>query len=156
MSNQPMNAGYHATQHGGRAINTPQAPPPQWTPPVAQYLQTGPKPGDAGLYLVMPITLMTNMPPEWQERMAYLLNEFHGATSRAPWPDYRVHAVRRAAVSSCNETQLAKIGITADYDDDGVLVYQDAKGPIADPDHRFVFVESEDPLYPTPAAQPRG
>jgi hypothetical protein len=104
----------------------------------------------------MPIGLMTNMPREWQERMAYLLNEFHGATSRAPWPDYRVHAVRRVAVSSCNETQLAKIGITADYDDDGVLVYQDAKGPIADPDHRFVFVESEDPLYPTPAAQPRG
>lgn len=136
-----------------------QAPPPQPPQPpqqqgrsVREYFRVESRPVDAGAYAVLPIRLMDQMPPQWQNAMTALLEQLHQQFRGAPWPErYRVEAAEFRPVAECDERQLAAVGIEADYDDDDPegeeLIYRDKGGEtISDPYTRRILVPISDPL----------
>lgn len=139
-----------------------QAPPPAQPPQpqqgqqqgrsVREYFRTEGRPVDAGAYAVLPIRLMEQMPPQWQNGMTALLDQLQQQFARAPWPErYRVEATEFRPVAECDEQQLKAVGIEADYDDDDPegeeLIYRDSNGErISDPTSRRIMVPIQDPL----------
>ncbi|SFE70378.1 hypothetical protein SAMN04487819_1342 [Actinopolyspora alba] len=126
-----------------------QQPPnsPNGARGLAEYFRSGQRPGDAGGYLVLPMPLIQAMPPPWQQAMIQLLEQY-GQNYGATMPErYHVQATESRPVSACDEAQLAAVGITADFDEQGdELVYTDPDGQtITNPDQRRIYVAVADP-----------
>lgn len=121
--------------------------PPASATPLADLLGQ-PRPGVTGDYVVLPRPLAESMPLPWQQQMATLLSQLHAAFSEAPWPRYRIVATREAPLTGLDEAELAQVGVHADLDDDGDLVYRNASTgtPITDAAERTVQVQCTDPL----------
>ncbi len=105
-------------------------------------------------YVVLPRMLLEAMAPPWQQQLGHLLEELYRATQNAPWPAaYRVTPLRRACLTELDETDLRRIGIQAEYDDDGELVYRHTRTSqqITSPGRRAVLVPTRDRL---PSAHP--
>ncbi len=133
--------------------------PPASATPLRDLLGE-PHPSVSPDYVVLPRSLVESMPLPWQHQMAALLAELHAAFARAPWPRYQITPTREAPLNGLDEAELAQVGVHADLDDEGDLVYRDARtgAPIPDADERIVQVRCSDPLtafrVPTPPASP--
>lgn len=128
-------------------IQTRQQPPVSATP-LRDYLTAQPLPGVTPDYVVVPRVLAENMPLPWQQQAAHLIEQLHHDHAQAPWPLYRVDPSRRAALTACDEHQLTEVGASVELDDQGELVYRDARTGqlITDPEARLVLVPCPDPL----------
>lgn len=132
---------------GGQADQREQAQETAGAP--LRDLLEQPRPGVTAEYVVLPRSLLATMPVTWQQQLADILDELHDATREASWPAaYRVTALRRVRLTDLQETELRRIGVQADYDDDGQLVYRHARSsqPITSPERRLVLAPTTDPL----------
>lgn len=153
--NQPPGPPHFDPPPPGNPVPAAPPPPQQPTaqrhgPSVAEYFRT-PRPTEAGGYAVLPISLMEQMDPLWQERMVGLLDQLHHQHNAAPWPRYRVQATERRPVNECDERQLGQAGITADLPDDESgneeLIYRNTHGEvITDPAAHHIQVTIPDPI----------
>ena len=118
-------------------------PPPDDSSPLRELLTHQQHPSISPEYIVLPRMLIEAMAPPWQKQLVHLLRELDHATQNAPWPAaYRVTPLRRAHLTELNETDLRTIGIQAEYDDVGELVYRHMRTgqQITSPDRRAVLV----------------
>jgi hypothetical protein len=98
-------------------------------------------------YVVLPRSLVESMPLPWQQQLAHLLSELHGAYGHLPWPIYRVVPSRTERLIDLDEQQLAEVGCLAEIDSDGDLVYRGPDGRrITDPEEHHVLVSCLDPI----------
>lgn len=152
-------AGTHALRLLRGDLNEPDdtptpTPPPDDSPPLRQLLNHQ-HPSVSPEHIVLPRTLIDTMPPPWQQQLGHLLEELHRATQNASWPAaaYRVTPLRRTQLTELDESDLRRIGIQAEYDDDGELVYRHTRTnqQITSPGRRAVLVPTRDHL---PSAHP--
>lgn len=124
------------------------------TTPLRDYLDR-PAPGSAGPdHLVVPRSLAQSMPLRWQQVFAGMLADLHDAYAHLPWPEYRVTAVRREALTDLDDDQLGSLGYQADLGPDGSLEYRGPDGrPVEVPEGRHVFAPVNDPIPPTSAGR---
>lgn len=127
--------------------------PPSSSTPLGDYF-AGAQHGVDGGYAVLPRSLAEAMPLPWQQRMRYLLAEFHQAFGHMQWPVYRVVPSRHERLVDLDEDQLAEVGCTVDVGDNGELEYRMRDGhKIEDPEAHQVLVSCLDPI---PGRQPDG
>lgn len=124
------------------------------TTPLRDYLDH-PAPGSAGPdHVVVPRSLAQSMPLRWQQMFAGMLADLHDAYADLPWPEYRVTAVRREALTDLDDDQLSAIGYLADLGPDGALEY---RGPdrrrVENPERHQVFAPVPDPIPPASAGR---
>lgn len=149
---QAMPAGHPYRPQGQPSPPQPAQQQQQQARTLADYFRSEARPVDAGAYAVLPMFLMDQMPPLWQDRMVTLLDQFQQQYSNAPWPArYRVEATEWRPIIDCDERQLNAVGIHADFADDDPdgdeLIYRDTTGEtIADPSARRIQVPIADPL----------
>lgn len=133
-------------------IPRPAGPPASATP-LHDHLERageGLISDDAG-YVVLPRSLVEQMPLSWQQQMAYLLGELHSVCEDLSWPVYQVVPSRTERLVDLDEGQLAEAGFHLEIDGSGELVYRDRHGiAIADPESREVLVRCLDPIPRTP------
>nr|WP_089303295.1 hypothetical protein [Haloechinothrix alba] len=134
-----------------------QAGPPASSTPVADYLQRG-WPGVSEGYVVLPRSLVEEMPLPWQQQMTNLLAQFHQTYRQLSWPEYRVLPSRRERLVDLDEEQLAEAGYLVEIDGSGELVYRERSGRVVDdPESTTVPVTCLDPVIahkPAPASEP--
>jgi len=120
---------------------------PASTTPLRDYLSTGPRPGTDQAYVVLPRSLVENMPLVWQQQYTHLLAEFHQAAAHLQWPVYRVVPSKWERLVDLDEDQLAEVGCIVEIDTDGELVYRERNGRRVDnPEQTTVLVSCPDPL----------
>ena len=130
-------------------IPRPSGPPASSTP-LSDYL-ANPRPGADPGYVVLPRSLMQNMPLPWQQHFTYLLAEFHQAYAHLNWPVYRVVPSRHERLVDLDEDQLAEVGVIVEIDGNGELVYRERNGrQIEQAERKTVLVSCLDPI-PKPA-----
>lgn len=142
---------FRVLRGGDDAIN--EQPPESEGAPLWELLEQRP-PGVTPDYVVLPRRLLTDMPPQWQQQLGYLLNELHRVTQDAPWPvAYRVTPLRPVPLSNLNEGDLRRLDLSVEYDDTGELAYRHAHTgeTVTSPERRRVLVPGQDAL----AADPR-
>jgi hypothetical protein len=114
--------------------------------PLRELLMRG-RPGVQDEYIVLPRSLIEEMPLPWQNAMVQILDEFHRAYAHLSWPEYRVVPSRRERLVNLDEDQLAEIGHLVEIDADGEVVYHTRGGErIADPESTEVLVSCVDPI----------
>jgi hypothetical protein len=127
-------------------VARPPAQPASATP-MRDYLSAGPRPGTDQGYVVLPRSLVENMPLVWQHQFAHLLAEFHQAAAHLQWPVYRVVPSKWERLVDLDEDQLAEVGCIVEIDTDGELVYRERHGRrIENPEQTTVLVSVADPL----------
>ncbi len=136
-------------------IFRPAGPPASSTPLHDHLERAGDEliSDDAG-YVVLPRSLVEQMPLPWQQQMAYLLGELRGACEDLSWPVYQVVPSRAERLVNLDEGQLAEAGFHLEIDGSGELVYRDRHGiVIIDPESREVLVRCLDPIPRHPPEQ---
>ncbi|MDQ3761831.1 MAG: hypothetical protein M3460_09050, partial [Actinomycetota bacterium] len=104
-------------------------------------------------YIVLPRSLVEEMPLPWQQQMVYLINELHETYGDLPWPIYRVVPSRVERLVDLDESQLAEAGYLLEIDASGELVYRDRNDVVvSDPQSREVLVSCLDPIPRRPPA----
>ncbi|MDV6013817.1 hypothetical protein [Haloechinothrix sp. LS1_15] len=132
-----------------------QSGPPASSTPLADYLQQG-GPGVTDGYVVLPRSLVEQMPIPWQQQITNLLAQFHNEHRRLSWPEYRVLPSRRERLTDLDEEQLAEAGYLVELDAEGELVYRERNGRVvADPEATTVPVTCLDPIARRVAPQRR-
>jgi hypothetical protein len=115
--------------------------------PLRDALVRG-RPGVQDSYVVLPRSLIEEMPLAWQNAMVQILAEFHQTYAHLSWPEYRVVPSRRERLVNLDEDQLAEVGYLVEIDADGEVVYRERGGgkPLADPESIEVLVSCVDPI----------
>ena len=122
------------------------AGPPASSTPLRDYL-ANPRPGVDPGYVVLPRSLMENMPLPWQQHFTYLLAELHQAYAHLNWPVYRVVPSRYERLVDLDEDQLAEVGAMVEIDAAGEVVYRERNGrQIERADQKTVLVSCLDPI----------
>jgi hypothetical protein len=120
---------------------------PASTTPTRDYLSSAQRPGTDQSYVVLPRSLVENMPLVWQQQFTAMLAEFHQAAGHLQWPVYRVVPSKWERLTDLDEEQLAEVGCIVEIDTDGELVYRERNGRrIANPEQTTVLVSCPDPL----------
>jgi hypothetical protein len=126
-------------------IQRPAGPPASSTP-LRDALVRG-RPGVQDAYVVLPRSLIEEMPLPWQHAMVQILSEFHQAWAHLSWPEYRVVPSRRERLVNLDEDQLAEVGYLVEIDADGEVVYRSRSGQrIENPEETEVLVSCLDPI----------
>jgi hypothetical protein len=106
--------------------------------------------------VVLPRSLMENMPLPWQQHFTYLLAEFHRAFGHLNWPVYRVVPSRYERLVDLDEEQLAEVGVLVEIDGDGEVVYRERSGRMVDDaESKTVLVSCLDPVVRPAGPAPR-
>jgi hypothetical protein len=95
---------------------------------VAEYLDSG-RPGMSadGRYLVLPRIVLEELSRELQGELVGVMTRIHEVSRALPWPQaYRVEAIRCRSLQGLDETGLREIGVTAELDWNGDLIYRDS------------------------------
>lgn len=125
----------------------PVGRPPASATPLHDYLAAGPHPGVAEEYVVLPRSLVEEMPLRWQQAMVQIMQEFHQAHGHLDWSEYRVVPSRRERLVNLDEEQLAEAGYLVEIDVDGDVVYRERTGKrIENPEELEVLVSCPDPI----------
>ena len=120
--------------------------PPTSSTPLRDALVRG-RPGVQDGYVVLPRSLIEEMPLAWQNAMVQILAEFHTAYAHLSWPEYRVVPSRRERLVNLDEDQLAEVGFLVEIDAAGEVVYRERGGkPIDNPETVEVLVSRPDPI----------
>ncbi|SDN57986.1 hypothetical protein [Allokutzneria albata] len=131
--------------YNNEPIPRPAGPPASSTP-LRDYLNGARHGVDPG-YAVLPRSLAESMPLPWQQQMAHLMAEFHQAFGHLRWPVYKVVPSRYERLVDLDEDQLAEVGVFAEIDVTGDLVYRERTGErIDDPENKRVLVSCLDPI----------
>lgn len=126
-------------------IPRPSGPPASSTP-LRDYLAS-PRPGVDPGYVVLPRSLLENLPLPWQQHFTYLLAEFHQAYAHLNWPVYRVVPSRHERLVDLDEDQLAEVGVLVEIDGNGEVVYRERNGRhIEQAEQKTVLVSCLDPI----------
>jgi hypothetical protein len=121
--------------------------------PVAEYLDSG-RPGMSmdSRYLVLPRIVLEQLPRSLQGEFVQVVTRIHEMSRVLPWPQaYRVEAIRCRSLQGLDETGLRELGVTAELDWNGDLIYRDnATGrPLSTAElDRTISVPCPDRLYP--------
>jgi hypothetical protein len=95
--------------------------------PVAVYLDSG-RPGISAdrRYLVLPRIVLEQLPQALQNELVQVVTRIHEMSRALPWPQaYRVEAIRCRPLRGLDETGLRELGVTAELDWNGDLIYRD-------------------------------
>jgi hypothetical protein len=121
--------------------------------PVAEYLDSG-RPGMSmdSRYLVLPRIVLEQLPRTLQRELVQAVTRIHEMSHALPWPQaYRVEAIRRRSLQRLDETELRELGVTAELDWNGDLIYRDnvTGRPLSTAElDRTISVPCPDQLYP--------